>query len=235
MSIFKSLLKRTEEDRSSQANQDFLPDLYSGMKVEVLTPANALIFVGKLRVLGRDLLELRAEAGGYLPRALYNQPVKLRVFQRDGSAFTLNGIVSQNSFDCWRVEKLKYLQNSENRSFFRQNTGVSGWVYPITSSKGQKFSCKVLDVSAGGARVITDKLIELGGAFRLEAALLPNEEPFLLTCQVTRILVRSQTASPVKKYEYGCQFTDLSPREQDRLLQAIFTLQRKVLQARRDQ
>ena len=103
MSIFKSLLKRTEEDRSSQANQDFLPDLYSGMKVEVLTPANALIFVGKLRVLGRDLLELRAEAGGYLPRALYNQPVKLRVFQRDGSAFTLNGIVSQNSFDFWRV------------------------------------------------------------------------------------------------------------------------------------
>ena len=153
MSIFKSLLKRTEEDRSSQANQDFLPDLYSGMKVEVLTPANALIFVGKLRVLGRDLLELRAEAGGYLPRALYNQPVKLRVFQRDGSAFTLNGIVSQNSFDFWRVEKLKYLQNSENRSFFRQNTGVSGWVYPITSSKGQKFSCKVLDVSAGGVLI----------------------------------------------------------------------------------
>ena len=39
----------------------------------------------------------------------------------------------------------------------------------------------------------------------------------------------------MKKFEYGCQFVDVPPREQERLLQAIFTLQRKVLQSRRDQ
>lgn len=235
MGIFKSLLGRTDEEPARQPDQDFLPDLYSGMKVEVLTPANALIFVGRLRVLGADLLELRSESESYLPRALYNQSVKLRVFQKDGATFTLNGTVSQNNRQFWRVEKLRYLQNNELRSFFRQNAGVSGWVYPLLTAKGQKFSCKVLDISAGGARILTEKLFQLDATFKLEVSLLPDEEPFSLTCRVTRTLVRVVTASPMKKFEYGCQFMEVPPREQQRLLQSIFTLQRRTLQARRDQ
>lgn len=233
MGLFKFLLKKPEEKAPPRA--DSLPDLYTGMKVEVLTPANALLFVGKLRVLqGGDLLEVHGDGEGYLPRALYNQPVKLRAFQRSGEAYTFNGTVTQNSRSFWRVEKLKSLQSEENRSFFRQNTGVEGWVYPITSSKGQRFACNVLDISGGGARVITSKLIELGGTFQLEAAVLPGQTPFNVTCQVTRLLVRSHSGNPSKKYEYGCQFVDLSPRDEERIMKSVFALQRKVIQARRE-
>ena len=70
---------------------------------------------------------------------------------------------------------------------------------------------------------------------QLEAALIPTEEPFTLTCKVRRTSVRAQTASPMKKFEYGCQFVEVPPREQERLLQVIFTLQRKVLRARREE
>lgn len=230
MAFFKSLFKK-EEPVSSVPPDDF-PDLYSGMKVEVLTPANALIFVGRIRLLTGNQVDVLGETGGFLPRALYNQRVKLRCFQRDGGTFTLNGTVGPNDPKFWRIEKLQSLQSSENRSFFRQNIGVEG---QIVSSSGQKFPCKVLDVSAGGARVLTSKLFQLESTFQLEASFLPTEEPFTLTCQVRRTSVRAQTASPMKKFEYGCQFVDVSPREQERLLQVVFTLQRKALRARREQ
>lgn len=230
MAFFKSLFKK-EEPVSSVPPDDF-SDLYSGMKVEVLTPANALIFVGRIRLLTGNQVDVLGETGGFLPRALYNQRVKLRCFQRDGGTFTLNGTVGPNDPKFWRIEKLQSLQSSENRSFFRQNIGVEG---QIVSSSGQKFPCKVLDVSAGGARVLTSKLFQLESTFQLEASFLPTEEPFTLTCQVRRTSVRAQTASPMKKFEYGCQFVDVSPREQERLLQVVFTLQRKALRARREQ
>ena len=236
MGLFKSLLNRSEKKSSSHKSN--FPDLYTGMKAEVMTPANVLIFVGKLRLMnGGDILEVRAESGGYVPRALYNQPVKLRVFHRDGSSSTLNGNVRGNSFDFWRIEQLAHLQGGgeNNREFFRQNTGVEGWVYPITSSKGQRFPCRVLDISGGGARVVTSKLFELGGTFRLEVSVIPDQPPFTVTCQVTRTLVRSRPGSSSRKLEYGWQFVELSPRDEERIMKTVFALQRKILPANREQ
>lgn len=230
MAFFKSLFKK-EEPPPPVPPEDF-PDLYSGMKVEVLTPANALIFVGRLRLSGPSQVDVLGESGGFLPRGVYNQPVKLRCFLKDGDTLTLNGTVGPNDPKFWRIEKLQSLQNSEHRSFFRQNIGVEGQIFPAT---GQKYPCKVLDISAGGARVLSAKLLQLEEVFRLEASFLPTEEPFTLSCRIKRTIVRAETASPMKKYEYGCQFVDVPPREQERLLQVIFTLQRKVLQARREQ
>ncbi len=230
MALFKSLFKK-EEPVSTVPPEDF-PELFNGMKAEVLTPANALIFVGRIRLLAGNQVDVPGETGGFLPRALYNQRVKLRCFQRDGDTLTLNGTVGPNDPKFWRIEKLESLQSSENRNFFRQNIGVEG---QILFASGQKVSCKVLDVSAGGARVLTSKLFHLNSTFQLEASFLPTEDPFTLTCLIKRTSVRAQTASPMKKYEYGCQFVDVPPREQERLLQVVFTLQRKALRARREQ
>lgn len=230
MAFFKSLFKK--EELPPAIPPDDFPELYSGMKVEVLTPANALLFVGRLRLSGSSQVDVLGESGGFLPRVLYNQPVKLRCFQKDGDTLTLNGTIGPNDPKFWRIEHLQSLQNSENRNFFRQNAGVEG---TVRSESGQRYACKVLDIGGGGARVLTEKLFQLESTFQLETALLSTEEPFTFTCRVRRVIVRAQTASPMKKYEYGCQFVEVPPREQERLLQAIFTLQRKVLKSRRDQ
>lgn len=233
MGLFDAFKKKAAPPPAAEAEEEF-PELRGGMKVEVLTRANALIFVGKLVRFRDKAVEIRAESMGVVPRAIYNQKVKLRCFQRDGDTYTLNGVVAQNNHEFWCIEQLEHLQSSENRSFFRLNTLADGSIRTRSASKGKRIPCKVLDISAGGARVQTERLLTQNEVFDLEAALLPTDDPFCVTCRVMRVMARPTPGSITQKYEYGCQFEDVPPREQERLLQSIFTLQRKVLQARRD-
>ena len=44
---------------------------------------------------------------------------------------------------------------------------------------------------------------------------------FTLTCKVRRTSVRAQTASPMKKFEYGCQFLKLEDADQEQIRRLI--------------
>ncbi len=223
MAFFKSLFKQGDSASRSGA----FPVLHDGMDIEVLTPDGNRIFTGKLRLLPGGVLEVRTEAGKFPPRPVYDEQVTLRGVQDDGAAFSLDGSVTASGLDLWRIEKRRpaptSIRDPENRDAFRQNTGMEGRIRTLS---GQELPCKVLDVSAVGARVVTSKLFPLETAFHLETTLLPEEAPFFLTCRVKRILVRSKPGSLSKKFEYGCQFINVSSREQERLLRTIFALQR---------
>ena len=101
------------------------PELYNGMRVEVLTPDNHLLFVGRLKIFGAGVLEVRSETVRQLPLALYKQEVKLRGFQRNSQAFTLNGAICRSTAEFWHIEDLKFLQSRDSRSFYRQDTDMS--------------------------------------------------------------------------------------------------------------
>ena len=235
MRIFKGTLRAVPEKAAAPKDQGGpkgLPELSSGNRVEVLTMENHLLFVGRMKVLGGGVLELRRDTGDPLPQALYNSKVKLRGFQRNSQPFCMNGTVGKSSRDFWQIENLEVLQNRENRGFFRQNTDLDARVMPSGHYRGmgrEMAECKVLDVSAGGARVLSRNVYMEGDRFQLEAELLPDERPFSVVCRVLRI-----TPKKGFKYEYGCKFEGLSEQEQQRLLRAGFTIQRKILQAQRD-
>ncbi|EOS65188.1 flagellar brake protein [Oscillibacter sp. 1-3] len=235
MRIFKGTLRAVPEKAAAPKDQGGpkgLPELSSGNRVEVLTMENHLLFVGRMKVLGGGVLELRRDTGDPLPQALYNSKVKLRGFQRNSQPFCMNGTVGKSSRDFWQIENLEVLQNRENRGFFRQNTDLDARVMPSGHYRGmgrEMAECKVLDVSAGGARVLSRNVYMEGDRFQLEAELLPDERPFSVVCRVLRI-----TPKKGFKYEYGCKFEGLSEQEQQRLLRAVFTIQRKILQAQRD-
>ena len=235
MRIFKGTLRAVPEKAAAPKDQGGpkgLPELSSGNRVEVLTMENHLLFVGRMKVLGGGVLELRRDTGDPLPQALYNSKVKLRGFQRNSQPFCMNGTVGKSSRDFWQIENLEVLQNRENRGFFRQNTDLDARVMPSGHYRGmgrEMAECKVLDVSAGGARVLSRNVYMEGDRFQLEAELLPVERPFSVVCRVLRI-----TPKKGFKYEYGCKFEGLSEQEQQRLLRAVFTIQRKILQAQRD-
>ena len=54
-------------------------------------------------------------------------------------------------------------------------------------------------------------------------------EPFSFSCQVRRAGERDMGVA-----RYGCQFESLSPKEQDRLLRAIFIVQREEIRNQKD-
>ncbi len=236
MRFFKGTLRTVPEKAEAVPGEHRglkgAPELSSGIRVEVLTMENHLLFVGRMKILDGGVLELRRDTGDPLPQALYNSKVKLRGFQRNSQPFCMNGTVGKSSRDFWQVENLEVLQNRENRSFFRQNTELDARVMPSGHYRGmgrEQAECKVLDISAGGARVLSRNVYVEGDRFQLETELLPDERPFSVVCQVLRVIPRRGF-----KYEYGCRFEGLSEQEQQRLLRAVFTIQRKILQAQRE-
>ena len=184
MRIFKGTLRTVSEKAEAVPGEHRglkgAPELSSGIRVEV----------GRMKVLGGGVLELRRDTGDPLPQALYNSKVKLRGFQRNSQPFCMNGTVGKSSRDFWQIENLEVLQNRENRGFFRQNTDLDARVMPSGHYRGmgrEMAECKVLDVSAGGARVLSRNVYMEGDRFQLEAELLPDERPFSVVCRVLRI------------------------------------------------
>ena len=227
-----------EERREQAAEVLELPELEPGMLLEVLSSKNQLIFVGKLQDVMGDTLEITDEAGFMLPYIEFNTVVKLRGFHQS-QAVILEGTIGGNSSAFWRVENLRCLKPSERRQFFRQNAGITvkaiclnevfGKERPGSPSGDQEMECFILDISAGGAMVqVTEELEEGDWLFLMDIRIIPKEPPFALTCRVQRVIQRGE------KKAYGCQFSEMEEREQDRLIKSILYLQRKELQARRN-
>ena len=75
------------------------------------------------------------------------------------------------------------------------------------------------------------KVDRLEGTFTraiLDVPLVANAPTFAFNCQIRRADVWKKGV-----YRYGCQFEALAPRDQDRLLQAIFTIQREEIKKRK--
>ena len=229
-----------EEDSTESPEEDFPPppseedskippELYSGMRVEVTTPENHLLFVGRLKIYGAGVLEVRCEPEGQAPQAMYKQAVKIRGFQKNAQAFSLNGTVCRSCEDFWHIENLQFLQSRDHRDFFRQHAELKGTVIPNQRYREQEqLPCVVQDISASGVRLTVKKEFEVGSVFLMELTVVSEEAPFAFTCQVEW---RNQRR---RDFEYGCHFQNLPEKEQERLLQAIFALQRKILQSKRD-
>ena len=208
------------------AGEDLTAELYSGMLVEVLTLDNHLIFVGTLEVLDRGILQIRDETGQDVPQVEYNLKVKLRAFRQSEWITALFGFVCGSSPEFWRVDRLEVVQTQEKRDFFRQNIRIEAQVRAMQDSRTRP--CRVLDVSAGGVLIRCQEEFREGQLVRLSGVrLLEEEEIFNFTCRVQRII-------PDGSYtNYGCQFEQMTTKDEDRLMRVILVLQRKALQARR--
>lgn len=217
-----------KEPKAPPPEDDF-PELQNGMRVEVLTPTEVELFTGRIRLLESEVVEVRALDGGFVPRAVYGQQVRIRGTLEDGRGFVLEGSVGPNAPDFWRIERLRPPRTNQHREDFRQHVGAEGVVCPSEQFRGQKQPCRILDMSASGGRVITRAIFKEEGTFYLRVALLPRETPFVLTCLVKRVDVLTKPGSPTRKFEYGCQFIDMPEQERERLIQSIFELQRKSI------
>ena len=88
--------------------------------------------------------------------------------------------------------------------------------------QGEEDSCRLLNISVGGARIGSGREYQVGDKFLLRAQLLPDREPTVILCQVLRVIPREQGRT-----EYGCRFLELKEADEDKITQIIFDMQRK--------
>lgn len=220
-----------------EKDQD-LPNLEKGMRLEVVTLENKLIFIGIIDWMKQDTLQIVDVAGADVPSIPYNSMVKLRGFYHS-KAISLEGQVKGNTRLFWHVANLKMLQISEQRGYFRQNISCEAKVMCVNEQFGVKkpgnawkatpVACKVANISATGILIQSQENFEEGDWLRLTGLeLIPGEELFTMTCVVRRLMLQERTKG------YGCEFYGMEGKEQERLIKSILVLQRKERQARQD-
>ena len=207
--------------------------LKPGMMAEVMTPENRLIYVGKIDKIQSGGVYIREAKDDTLPMVLVNKPVKVR-FYRDEGNLVLRGKVCGSTMRMWKVDRLEGTFTREQRAFFRQNISVNikaqcGKLLRRGGRPDVLFPCQVLDISAGGMLISCGEVFAEGERLAvLDVPLVDGAPTFAFYCQIRRAGVWKKGV-----YRYGCQFEALTPRDQDRLLQAIFTIQREEIKKRK--
>lgn len=217
-----------------------MPKLYTGMRVEILTPANRLIFVGRAEVRDDSVLHVTEEGGQSVPWVEYNTKVKIRGFQPGGASFSMYGYICGSAENFWRIDRLETLQKGEQRRFYRQVVSLPGSVMCVNQIFSQEARqtagaasiepCTILDLSGGGVRIRCDKSVRFKvGDWLFLSADDPTHEDNRMnyTCCVRRVSEEKESC------EYGCEFDGLTEAEREKLLQLVMTIQQRELRARR--
>ena len=207
--------------------------LWPGMMVEVMTPENRLLYVGRVEKIQNGGVYIREANDDTLPMVVVNTPVKVR-FYRESDNLVLQGKVCGSTTKIWKVDRLETTFAREKRGFFRQNISfdIEGQCGRLPSQGGPPkvyFPCHVLDISAGGMLISCAEPYAEGARLIIKKLFLVERAPeFVFKCRIRRAGEWKRGVT-----HYGCQFESLTPKEQDRLLQAIFTIQREEIRKRR--
>ncbi len=222
----------TDTPQAEQPAQTGDFGLRPNMAVEVLTMENRLVFIGRVESVQNGAVILRDTKGNELPRVTYNRELKLRFFQGSDSTL-IYGKICGSTDQIWKLDRLESRVIKEQRAFFRQriSTSTQGtWRRPAKPGvPAKEGSCQVLDVSAGGLLISSGEPFQVGDRLRVDGVCLtPGMAPFRFDCQVRRVERKKES------FHYGCKLEALPSKEQDRLLQAIFTVQREEIRLQKE-
>lgn len=202
-----------------------------GMLLEVMNESNEVLFRARVEAFDGDSMRIVNANGGELPPVVYNTEYKLRGRLSGDQTAIYHGTVCGSTAYMWKLDQLANWFTWEKREFFRQNISVEALVRRERSVHDQPddtplrtaaVKCKLLDVSGGGVLLACDENYERGDELVVgHAEIIPKAEPFSFHCIVRRVQEARYTNL------YGCQFLDMNPGEQDRLIRAIFLLQRE--------
>lgn len=226
MSIFHLFGKRAKEQppqKSGQENDREELGIYSGMRVEVTTPEGVLLFVAKLEGLHGREGELHQYSETELPQMEPPFRVKLRGYSdADRKAVSMEGAITPMPRHIWKVEELSVARVGNDRAFFRLDTDVEATATMFSGLAMGEKPCRLLDISVGGGRISSEYRYHTGDKFLLKVRLIEDLPESVMFCQVLRVIARDK-----QKYEYGCEFLELTEDDRERIMQNIFTVQRQ--------
>ena len=229
-------LPQTDMPQESRWEDPAELGLSPDMLVEVMTADNYLAFLGRVDSIRDGAVILRDNRGNELPQVMYNREMRLS-FKRDGETTMLRGKICGCSAEIWKLDQLESMFTKDQRSSFRQSVSIS------TPAKCHRCSwrgepekkgtdCHVIDVSSGGLMFSSAESYDTGDRLALKGVwLVESMDPFNFGCQVRRV---GDLEEDGVTRRYGCKFDPMSGREQDRLLRAIFTIQREQIRIHKE-
>ena len=216
--FLNKLFRRGEEDPEALK-------AYSGMRMEVMDTKERLIFVARATVTWEGEMCLWPLTKSRLNGDEVSYPVLLRGYdEASRKAVHMTGYITRGDDGGWSVEDPEITAKDNDRAFFRQGTGLEGEVMPMKQNDIFRAPCRLVNISAGGVCVRTQASFQLGDRLLLQSRLLKDWEVVPLMCVVRRGVKR-------KAYmEYGCEFVDLTEKQEDMIVKAILEMQTNPMQ-----
>lgn len=214
MKLFDLFEKRADNDTKEL-------EIYSGMRVVVESLEGEMLFIAKLQDPLRDTAVLlqysEAECfEGAVAKVLDETaplPVKIRGYNEwECKAVFMEGRITSRQTHVWQVESLNIIKIENERSSLRVDTMFDAVILSSDGDDADKRSCKLLNISVGGAGISSKHRYYKGDKFLLKVKLLEDKPSFVVYCEVLRVVQRD-TAS----FEYGCQFLELTEDVQNQL------------------
>ena len=128
--------------------------------------------------------------------------VRIRGYSdHERKAVYMEGLITPGDKRIWNVEDLKVAHIGNDRAFFRLDTDIEAVVTTFGGFSAGEETCRMLNISVGGARILSEQKYNEGDKFLLKVKLLEDRPMSVMFCEVLRIIEREDS-----KYEYGCRF-----------------------------
>lgn len=223
MGLFDKLGKRKKEgEPSAAAAEEVDLEVYNGMRVEVTSHQGQILFVAKLL----DPWGAQARLRQYFDAAVsreQEEPLSVRIrgySDRERKAVYMEGRILPEGDDMWKVGDLKVLRMGNERAFFRMETDLEATATMFSGLEAGEKPCRMLNISVGGAGIRSASRYHMGDKFLLKVRLMPDKPVSAMFAQVVRVVEREGEAS-----DYGCQFLEMTPEEEEKITQNIFAVQ----------
>lgn len=215
------LQQYSETERSKEILQQYTEEEEDGKTQEAGDGANA--GPESLEVVFARMLAEQAEKEQDSEEEKQKEPLHVRIRgynDHERKAVYMEGFITPEEKHTWKVEELTVTRIGNDRAFFRLETNLDAVVTTFGGFSAREHDCKMLNISVGGARILSEQLYHEGDKFLLKVQLLEDRPMSVMFCEVLRVFEREDS-----KYEYGCRFLELNEEDQDKITQNIFAAQ----------
>ena len=224
MKLLNLFGRKTDTPPPEIENDEDELEIYSGMRVEVTAFDGRMLFVAKLMGLHGNQAELHQYLEAAISQVEEPLPVRIRGYSdRDRKAVYMEGVIAPLPQNKWSVADLKVCRIGNDRAFFRLDTNLDATATMFSGLAMGEKPCKLLNISVGGASIGSESRYHMGDKFLLKVKLLEDRPVSAIFSQVVRITEKSGG-----KFEYGCQFLELTEEDQEKITQNIFAVQRQT-------
>lgn len=213
------LQQYSETERSKEILRQYTEGEEDGKTQEAGSGANA--GPESLEVVFARMLAEQAEKDSEEEKQKEPLHVRIRGYNdHERKAVYMEGFITPEEKHTWKVEELTVTRIGNDRAFFRLETNLDAVVTTFGGFSAREQDCKMLNISVGGARILSEQLYHEGDKFLLKVQLLEDRPMSVMFCEVLRVFEREDS-----KYEYGCRFLELNEEDQDKITQNIFAAQ----------